>query len=246
MSISINFIYVLELENGKFYIGISNNKCLIYNIKTHFGYNTPSFSRENRPIGIFDLFYSRNIHTFKIIMIEYMLKYGANNVHGGIGSIDTYSEHNVDIETYDDLKILDCMGKDIRDTYVNQTKDDEYYVEVIEGVNGNYFVTIKRDYKPDWIDNVLCIHVCIKMSMKNIFIFTMILMAKHGIDKVRSDFIPNDISSKDVVRYSEYIKYIQNPRMYICEVALIIDAIDEFNRVESERLNRNRRLIGNK
>lgn len=82
-------LYVLELEQGKWYIGITTQK-----VETRFeqhrnGFAGASWTKKYRPIGIHDSKFLGDLdeESAKLfetrVTLKYMKRYGINNVRGG-------------------------------------------------------------------------------------------------------------------------------------------------------------------
>ena len=75
------FIYILQLEYGKYYIGKTQNTT--FRLEQHFTSNGSAWTKKYKPISILEIIpncddYDEDKHT-----IKYMEKYGINNVRGG-------------------------------------------------------------------------------------------------------------------------------------------------------------------
>jgi len=90
------FIYVLELQNNKYYIGKTSNP--YFRFDTHFTNNGSEWTKLHKPIKILELIsncdnYDEDKYTYK-----YMDKYGIDNVRGG-----SYTSSILDKETKNQL-----------------------------------------------------------------------------------------------------------------------------------------------
>lgn len=74
-------VYALKLENGKYYIGKSDN--LEQRLESHFAGSGAAWTREHRPLEIMET--RENVSRFEEDKMtkEYMEKYGIDNVRGG-------------------------------------------------------------------------------------------------------------------------------------------------------------------
>jgi hypothetical protein len=86
------FIYVIHLQNDKYYIGKTTNPH--FRIETHFTNNGAEWTKLHKPIKILELIpncddYDEDKYTYK-----YMDKYGIDNVRGG-----SYTSPILDAET---------------------------------------------------------------------------------------------------------------------------------------------------
>jgi hypothetical protein len=91
------FIYVLQLQNDKYYIGKTLNPH--FRFETHFTNNGSEWTKLHKPIKILELIpncdnYDEDKYTYK-----YMDKYGINNVRGG-----SYTSPILDKETINQLE----------------------------------------------------------------------------------------------------------------------------------------------
>lgn len=75
------FIYVLELEQGKYYIGKTNNPQ--FRINNHFNSNGSEWTKKFKPLKLLELIPNCDDYDEDKITRQYMDKYGINNVRGG-------------------------------------------------------------------------------------------------------------------------------------------------------------------
>ena len=75
------FIYALLLEQNKYYIGKTNN--LHFRLQTHFNSNGSEWTKIYKPLKILELKPDCDDYDEDKITIQYMDKYGVNNVRGG-------------------------------------------------------------------------------------------------------------------------------------------------------------------
>lgn len=75
------FIYVLELQHGKFYIGKTNNPQ--FRLENHFTSNGSEWTKLYKPLNVFELIPNCDDYDEDKITRKYMDKYGINNVRGG-------------------------------------------------------------------------------------------------------------------------------------------------------------------
>lgn len=75
------FIYVLELENNKYYIGKSSNPK--NRIKKHFSNQGSQWTIMHKPIKVVEIISNCDIYDEDKITFKYMDKYGIENVRGG-------------------------------------------------------------------------------------------------------------------------------------------------------------------
>ena len=75
------FIYILQLEQGKYYVGKTTN--YVFRLEQHFASSGSAWTRKYKPINVLELIpdcdhFDEDKHTLKC-----MEKYGINNVRGG-------------------------------------------------------------------------------------------------------------------------------------------------------------------
>lgn len=75
------FIYALELEQGKYYIGKTNNPK--FRLKNHFNLNGAEWTKLYKPLKIIEVIPNCDDYDEDKITRQYMDKYGINNVRGG-------------------------------------------------------------------------------------------------------------------------------------------------------------------
>jgi len=75
------FIYILELEQGKYYVGKTNNPH--FRLESHFNSNGSEWTKKYKPIRVLELKSNCDDYDEDKITRQYMDKYGINNVRGG-------------------------------------------------------------------------------------------------------------------------------------------------------------------
>jgi hypothetical protein len=75
------FIYILKLEEGKYYVGKTNNPH--FRLNNHFHYNGSAWTKKYKPIQIIEIIPDCNDYDEDKYTRMYMDKYGINNVRGG-------------------------------------------------------------------------------------------------------------------------------------------------------------------
>jgi len=75
------FIYIIQLEQGKYYIGKTNNP--EFRLKSHFNSNGSEWTKIYKPLRVIELKPNCDDYDEDKITIQYMDKYGINNVRGG-------------------------------------------------------------------------------------------------------------------------------------------------------------------
>ena len=75
------FIYILQLENNKYYVGKTNNSS--FRLEDHFSNNGSLWTKKYKPIKVLELISDCDNYDEDKYTIQYMEKYGINNVRGG-------------------------------------------------------------------------------------------------------------------------------------------------------------------
>ena len=75
------FIYALQLEEEKYYIGKTNNP--YFRLDNHFNSNGSEWTKKYKPLLVFELIPNCDDYDEDKYTIKYMEKYGINNVRGG-------------------------------------------------------------------------------------------------------------------------------------------------------------------
>ena len=75
------YIYTLQLEQGKYYIGKTNNPK--FRLESHFCSNGSEWTKKYKPLKVLELKPNCDDYDEDKITIQYMDKYGINNVRGG-------------------------------------------------------------------------------------------------------------------------------------------------------------------
>jgi len=75
------FIYILELEQNKYYIGKTTN--IAFRLKDHFESNGAAWTKKYKPIRLESIIADCDDFDEDKFTLKYMEKYGINNVRGG-------------------------------------------------------------------------------------------------------------------------------------------------------------------
>ena len=86
------FIYALQLQEGKYYVGKTNNPQ--FRLDAHFNSNGSSWTKKYKPIKLFELIPNCDNFDEDKYTLKYMEKYGINNVRGGTFCEVKLSEEN--------------------------------------------------------------------------------------------------------------------------------------------------------
>ena len=84
------FIYILQLENKKYYVGKTLNPD--FRLEQHFNLSGSQWTKKYKPLKVLDIIpncdnFDEDKHTLK-----YMEKYGINNVRGGTFTSTTFKD----------------------------------------------------------------------------------------------------------------------------------------------------------
>ena len=90
------FIYVLKLEEGKYYIGKTDNPQ--FRLETHFNDVGSAWTQKYKPLKVLELLPNKDNYDEDKITRQYMDKYGIANVRGG-----AYVKVNLDQSTLQEL-----------------------------------------------------------------------------------------------------------------------------------------------
>ena len=123
------YIYVLQLEQGKYYVGKTTNP--EFRLESHFKSNGSEFTKKYKPIKILELIQDCDDYDEDKYTRMYMDKYGIDNVRGG-----SYVSVKLDEATKNQLtkmsnstlnKCFKCgeAGHFANRCYVNENSDDE-------------------------------------------------------------------------------------------------------------------------
>lgn len=91
------FIYVIQLEQGKYYIGKTNNPQ--FRLESHFNSNGSEWTKIYKPLRVIEVKPNCDDYDEDKITRQYMDKYGINNVRGG-----SFVSVKLDKSTIDTLK----------------------------------------------------------------------------------------------------------------------------------------------
>ena len=75
------FIYAIQLDQGKYYIGKTNNPQ--FRLENHFNSNGSEWTKMYKPLSILEIKPNCDDYDEDKITRQYMDKYGINNVRGG-------------------------------------------------------------------------------------------------------------------------------------------------------------------
>jgi predicted GIY-YIG superfamily endonuclease len=80
IDITRNYVYVLKLENERYYIGRTSN--FIQRMNEHFTNKGSEYTKKNKPIKIIEVNEEKDKYDERDKTLEYMNRYGYENVRG--------------------------------------------------------------------------------------------------------------------------------------------------------------------
>lgn len=146
------YIYIIQLEQGKYYIGKTKNPQ--FRLENHFNSNGSEWTKIYKPLSVIEVKPNCDDYEEDKITIQYMHKYGINNVRGG--SFVSLKLEESSIETINKMnngtnnKCFNCgkaghFAKECKDNKCLETDSDEEYEEVwVCDYCGKEFIEVKK------------------------------------------------------------------------------------------------------
>lgn len=122
LDLTRSYVYVLELENGRYYVGRTSN--FIQRMNEHFKEGGALYTKKYRPIKIKEVVVEKTKYDERDKTLEYMDKYGCENVRGYAWCRENLSKKPTIRENKNVVK--ECVFHDnpeIRNMYLLENKD---------------------------------------------------------------------------------------------------------------------------
>jgi hypothetical protein len=152
------FIYILELENNKYYVGRTTNPD--FRLKQHFNTNGSQWTKKYKPISVLEIIPNCDNFDEDKYTLKYMSDYGINNVRGGSFSQIILDENN--------LAIISKMINNSTDKCFICGKIGHYILECKESIES---IEQYKDGPCDCINSYFAKHRKSKCALNNTITF---------------------------------------------------------------------------
>lgn len=146
------FIYVIKLEKGKYYIGKTNNP--YFRLENHFKKVGSKWTKIYKPLKVIEIRPDCDDYDEDKITIQYMNKYGINNVRGG-----SFVSVELDKSTIELLKKMingsnnNCFNCGKKGHFANECKKNKKYGNKYK----EYYDIWECEYcEKEFIDKIKC------------------------------------------------------------------------------------------
>ena len=118
-------VYVLRLEQNKYYIGVSKN--VYKRIQEHFNSNGSQWTKLYNPIDIVEVIPNCDIYDEDKYTKKYMFNYGIDNVRGGSYVTIKLEQNTLQLLNKEQYTIKNCCFKcGSNDHYINKCPNTSY------------------------------------------------------------------------------------------------------------------------
>lgn len=144
------YIYVLQLEEGKYYIGKTNNPH--FRIEKHFNSNGAVWTKIYKPVKLLELISNCDDYDEDKYTMIYMDKYGINNVRGGAFvslKLDSSTiNHLQKMSNATNNKCFNCGNKGHFAKYCNKNKISTSHIplHLPSQATANEYSTLRSQY----------------------------------------------------------------------------------------------------
>jgi hypothetical protein len=130
------FIYILQLEQNKYYIGKTDNPTI--RLDNHFRSNGSEWTKKYKPLSIIEIISDCDNYDEDKYTIKYMEKYGINNVRGGSFCKIKLNDNNIITLKQIITSVTDkCYICGNNGHYANECKNNKIKKENIPTINLN-------------------------------------------------------------------------------------------------------------
>ena len=216
---NITFCYILELENQKYYVGITSN--LHNRFCQHFSGNGAIWTKLHKPIKAIQVKIVTHKWEENFTTLSMIKKYGVDNVRGGSWCC----------EKTPNISFLIDSEKSIEENYINykKFKNPEYKIQKpinenkikksfsiyeIKSSSGKYIISRNipdHSYKFKFFgeDSISSVRKIIKNvnDKKYLYFYTILYMKKYGIDNIRGGGITSLQLKKN--KYETYLSNLE-------------------------------------
>jgi hypothetical protein len=125
------FIYVLQLQNNKYYIGKTNNPS--FRLEQHMNSNGSIWTKKHKPINVVEIISNCDDYDEDKYTLKYMEKYGIDNVRGGSFCQIKLDENNIHtISRMINGASNNCFLCGDNNHYANKCPNNNDYEELIK------------------------------------------------------------------------------------------------------------------